>query len=109
MDFCTIMNAFSENIIYHNIPMKPLSRKEEVERYLKSAWRFCECHWEIQNIAVNENVVLTERVDNLLVNQCKISLPAMGVFELKESKICVWRDYFDLGMYREQLAAAESI
>ncbi len=48
------------------------------------------------NIAVNGNIVLTERIDDMVYDGNKISARCMGAFEVKDDKITAWRDYFDV-------------
>jgi limonene-1,2-epoxide hydrolase len=59
--------------------------------------------WEIRHIVADGNIVLTERVDHFLVNNKKVSVPCMGVFELQGGKIAAWRDYWDLTQFEAQL------
>jgi len=33
-----------------------------------------------------------------------VDLPCVGVFEMRDGKIAVWRDYFDLGTYQRAMA-----
>jgi limonene-1,2-epoxide hydrolase len=47
--------------------------------------------------------VLTERIDEFSVGGRRVSLPVMGSFQVVDERIKVWRDYFDLAMYRKQL------
>lgn len=106
MDLDAIVDALHEQIVYHNIPMQPLTGRDSVSDYLRSAWRFDEVNWRMLNIACDGDVVLTERVDDFVINGGDVSLPVMGVFEIREGKIAAWRDYFDLASYRAQLDAA---
>ena len=106
MDFDAIVDALAEDVVYHNMPMQPISGRAAVRDYLRGAWRFESVDWLMPNIAVNGHVVLTERVDNFVINGHPVSLPVMGAFEIAGGKIAAWRDYFDLGSYREQLAQA---
>jgi limonene-1,2-epoxide hydrolase len=39
------------------------------------------------HIVANGDVVLTERVDNFMVGETRVSVPCMGIFELREGKI----------------------
>ena len=41
-------------------------------------------------------MVLTERVDTITVGERVGALPVMGTFEIRDGKICAWRDYFDM-------------
>ncbi len=106
MDFDAIIDGLAQDIYYHNMPMEPVVGIDGVREYLRSAWTFSECHWELVNIAVANETVLTERVDAFVINGRSVVLPLMGVFEVHNGKITVWRDYFDLADYRTQLQAA---
>jgi len=106
MDFDAIIDSLDENVFYHNIPMEPVKGREAVRAYLRGAWRFESVDWQMINIVSDGNIVLTERIDDFVINGHKVSLPVMGVFEVVGSKITVWRDYFDLAGYKAQLQAA---
>jgi limonene-1,2-epoxide hydrolase len=45
---------------------------------------------------VNGNVVFVERLDRHLLKTGWVELPVTGVFEVKDGKIAIWREYFDL-------------
>ena len=106
MDFNAVIAAFDDDIVYHNIPLTELRGIRAVHEYLQAAWRFEEVDWQLLNVAVNGEVVLTERIDNFIVNGQTVSLPVMGCFEVAGGKIRAWRDYFDLSEYRAQLRDA---
>lgn len=107
MDFDAIIGALDERIVYHNVPLQPLSGIEAVRDYLQRAWRFDAVDWRVHNIAVDGNVVLTERSDDFVINGQPVSLPVMGTFEVTDGRITAWRDYFDLAGYRAQLQRCE--
>jgi limonene-1,2-epoxide hydrolase len=50
--------------------------------------------------------VVTERVDHFLAGNKRISVPCMGIFELRDGKIAAWRDYWDLKQFEAQLEAS---
>jgi len=52
------------------------------------------CDIEIVNLAVAGNVVLTERVDRLVIDGKPHDAAGMGAFEVSGDKITAWRDYF---------------
>jgi limonene-1,2-epoxide hydrolase len=106
MDFDAIIAALDENVRYHNIPLQPIQGREAVRAYLQEAWRFDEVDWQLTHAAADGNVVLTERIDNFVINGRPVSLPIMGAFEVRDGRIVAWRDYFDLSDYRAQLDAA---
>jgi limonene-1,2-epoxide hydrolase len=47
---------------------------------------------------------MVERVDHTRAGEKSVALPCLGVFEMQDGKIRVWRDYFDLGTYLRALA-----
>ena len=49
--------------------------------------------------------VVAERIDRTRVGDKPVDLPCCGVFQLEGGKIKLWRDYFDLGTYRNALGA----
>ena len=102
MDFEAILDAMTDDVVYHNIPMEPLYGREAVKAYLASIGGFDEIDWRTLNIAENGNMVLTERVDDFVLEGRRISIPLMGVFEIRDGKIAAWRDYFDLEDYKRQ-------
>lgn len=59
--------------------------------------------WEIRHFVASGDLVMTERVDNFLVQGTRVSVPCMGVFELRDGKIAAWRDYWDLKLFEAQL------
>ncbi len=44
--------------------------------------------------------LVIERVDNFDINGKKWQIPLVGVFEVKNGKIAVWKDYFDMGQFQ---------
>ena len=108
MSFESVIACLSDDIFYHNIPKAPIVGIDEVTQYLKGAWQFTDCHWEMINLAVDGANVLTERVDRFVINSVKVELPIMGVFVINNNKIEQWRDYFDLAGYEAQLRRASN-
>ena len=103
-DWDAIEAAFTDDVVYHNIPMAPLNGKAEAMQMIRGM-QPQSVDWEVLNIAENGNVVLTERVDNFVMADGKaVSLPVMGTMELADGKICAWRDYFDLPTFAGQMA-----
>ncbi len=63
--------------------------------------------WELRHIVADGAIVMTERVDNFLVGETRISVPCMGIFELRDGKIAAWRDYWDLRQFERQLPSMD--
>ncbi|MDO8361293.1 MAG: limonene-1,2-epoxide hydrolase family protein [Actinomycetota bacterium] len=53
----------------------------------------------MKNIAVNGDVVLTERLDMIRTpGGAVLGVPVMGTFVVRDGKIRRWHDYFDTGL-----------
>ena len=103
-DWDAIEDAFTDDVVYHNIPMERLEGKAAASAGIR-AMQPQSVDWQVLNIAENGNVVLTERVDNFVMQDGKeISVPVMGTMEIEDGKIKAWRDYFDLATFTQQMA-----
>jgi limonene-1,2-epoxide hydrolase len=96
---------FTDDVVYHNIPMDPAVGIDETIAFIDGFFAMCESMViETLHLAVRDNVVLTERVDTFTVGQTVASLPVMGTFEVRDGKISAWRDYFDMAQITEMLS-----
>lgn len=103
MDPHELASYFTEDAVYHNIPMKPYAGVKAIHEALHGmAERLKEVRFEIKHQVAQGDVVINERVDHMTVQGRKVSLPVVGVFELRNGKIRAWRDYFDRGMSQGQ-------
>jgi limonene-1,2-epoxide hydrolase len=95
----------TDDIVYHNIPMDPSVGMDASIAFIEGFVAACESTViDILHLAVNDNVVLTERVDSLTFGGIAVALPVMGTFELRGDKVCAWRDYFDMAQITNALA-----
>ena len=101
LDANELSNYFHEDGTYHNIPIDPVTGRKNIEDFIKAftkTWK--ETNWEILYIVSADNIVITERLDRTIAtNGRTLELPCVGIFEMENSKIKIWRDYFDLGTY----------
>jgi limonene-1,2-epoxide hydrolase len=88
---------FTDDVVYHNIPMDPAQGIDATIAFIEGFFGMCDAMTiETTHLAVRDNVVLTERIDTFTVGEITAALPVMGTFELRGDKIAAWRDYFDL-------------
>ncbi len=104
LDWQAVTDALHEDVVYHNIPMEKIQGKQAAAAFI-TGMQPKAVDWVMLNMASNGNIVLTERIDNFtLANDKLLSLPVMGTFEIEDSKIIAWRDYFDLTTFTSQMA-----
>jgi limonene-1,2-epoxide hydrolase len=95
---------FCEDAVWWNSPWKPVEGRDAIRDTLrKGAAHMKALPWEIRHIVADGDVVMTERVDHFLVGEKRISVPCMGIFELREGKIVAWRDYWDVKQFEAQM------
>ena len=102
-DAGALIAYFTEDAVYHNMPMEPAVGIEAVGEALKGVSQMTSRGWEVVHQAANGDVVLNERVDRFLMGDKEVAVLVCGVFELREGKIARWRDYFDLASFQAQM------
>ena len=106
IDMDAIIDCFTDDAVYHNIPMAKVQGKAAIRETLATIMGDSEAvQWDMLNIADDGGVVLTERVDKFKINGVWAEIPVMGVFEVSDGKIAAWRDYFDMGQVQAQFGA----
>ena len=100
MDPAELAEYFTEDGTYYNMPANPVTGREQIKGFIEaflSTWT--ETTWDILNMAEQGDVVFCERLDRTKTTQGDVDLPCVGVFEMRDGKIHVWRDYFDMATY----------
>lgn len=96
-DLDAALALMSENVVYQNVPLPADRGKAAVARTLRRFQKiFTGFEVRIKNIAARDGVVLTERVDVLSGPLLYLDIWVCGTFEVRDGKITLWRDYFDL-------------
>jgi len=99
---------FTDDAVYHNIPLAPISGREAIAHNIASFIRpgapgIEGIQFRVINIAANGSVVMTERVDVFKLPHKSFELPVMGTFEVTDGKISAWRDYFDMKQFTTRM------
>jgi len=99
---------FTDDAIYHNIPVAPVRGREAIANNFATFIRpgppgVENLDLRIINIAADGPVVMTERVDVFKLPGTSFELPVMGTFEITDGKISAWRDYFDMNQVTSRM------
>jgi limonene-1,2-epoxide hydrolase len=100
LDADELVEYFTEDGIYYNMPAQPVQGKEQLKGFIGgfiSNWT--KTDWDLLNIVGEGDVVFAERLDRTVAGEVKVDLPCCGVFEMQDGKIKVWRDYFDMATF----------
>jgi limonene-1,2-epoxide hydrolase len=100
-DIGELLGYFTDDAVYHNMPMAPVTGKDGIREVLNLFVPPAEAiDFEMRHVAARGDVVFTERVDRFRIGGRTIELPVAGVFELRDGRIAAWRDYFDLATWQ---------
>jgi limonene-1,2-epoxide hydrolase len=96
-EFDRAVSLLAEDVVYQNVPFPADRGKTAVVRTLKSFGKFVTgFEVRMRNIAAHGSTVLTERVDVLSGPLVYLDIWVCGTFEVRDGRIVLWRDYFDL-------------
>jgi limonene-1,2-epoxide hydrolase len=98
---------FTEDGVYHNLPMAPLNGKTAIREFLAGFLAgVSTAEFRMIHVVASDSVVMTERVDAFTIAGREGAFPVCGIFEIHDGKIAAWRDYFDLAQVTAFLTGA---
>jgi limonene-1,2-epoxide hydrolase len=105
-DFAGAGELVADDVEYDNVPIGKNLGRDALLKFLGAMMGGVdEIVFETHRQVTAGNVVMNERTDTFRIGTQWIALPVVGVFELGEDgRIALWRDYFDIGMYQQQMA-----
>ena len=105
-DLDRVCSLVTDDIEYDNVPMGKAYGPEGVRKVLSAGvtQEATDIEWRVLEQIEQGDIVMNERVDCFLVNDTWIEIPIAALFKVRDGKICLWRDYFDLDTYRKQRA-----
>jgi limonene-1,2-epoxide hydrolase len=96
-------DLIADECVYDNVPVGRVIGPEAVRRVLAPIVETSdEIAWPVVRSAVAGRVVFNERTDRFRTGDRWVELPVTGVWEVRDGRITLWRDYFDLETYRRQ-------
>ena len=100
LDVDELVSYFTPDGTYYNMPARPVSGHEDLKTFIGrfiAGWE--KTDWEILNLLADGDIVMAERMDRTVAGGKPVDLPCFGIFEMRDGKIAVWRDYFDMATY----------
>jgi limonene-1,2-epoxide hydrolase len=89
-DLDAALTMVTDDVVYDNVPLGPVTGPDE------------RIEWVVSHQVAEGDVVMNERVDRFLIDGEWLEIPLAGLFVLRDGRIAVWRDYFDLEGFRRQ-------
>ena len=92
-----ITGYFTDDAVYHNIPLEPLNGREAIGAFISGLLAGAETvEFQIKHMVSSGDVVMNERVDVFKMGAKEGAFRVAGIFEVRDGKIAAWRDYFDM-------------
>ncbi|PQD99224.1 limonene-1,2-epoxide hydrolase [Mycobacterium sp. EPG1] len=97
-DPAELASYFTEDGVYHNIPMERVVGRTAVEEFITDFTATVEgIDFQVHHQVSSGNLVFNERTDVMRFKDGReLALPVTGVFEIIDGQIAAWRDYFDM-------------
>jgi len=96
-DYDAAMDLLTDDVEYQNMPLPAVHGKAAVRETLEALLALCTgSEWVVHRELASGDLVMNERTDRFLLKGEWVDLPVAGVFELRDGRIALWRDYFDL-------------
>jgi limonene-1,2-epoxide hydrolase len=100
-----IMATFADDAVMQSMMKAPYNGKAEIRAMLDNFFTGATAvRMEVLNRCVDGQVVTLERRDHFTHKGKSGILPAVGIFEIENGLIKVWREYYDWAMYERQIA-----
>lgn len=91
------LTMVSDDVVYDNVPIGPVTGPEGIRQvlggFLGSATG---TDWVVHRQVADDTTVMNERTDRFELGGEWRELRVMGVFEVRDGAITLWRDYFDM-------------
>ncbi|MGV1087018.1 MAG: limonene-1,2-epoxide hydrolase family protein [Mycobacterium sp.] len=95
-DFDGAEAVLDENLVYQNVGLPTIRGRARTMKLMHSMEGRAGFEVKIHRIAVNGSSVLTERTDVLVFGPVRLQFWVCGVFDVRDGRITLWRDYFDM-------------
>jgi len=103
-DLDAVCALVAGDIEYDNVPIGKVYGTEGVRSVLSGGvtQAASEVEWRVLAQVAEGDTVMNERIDRFLVDGRWIEIPIAAIFRVRDGKVALWRDYFDLETYRRQ-------
>ncbi|MGH3522713.1 MAG: limonene-1,2-epoxide hydrolase [Mycobacterium sp.] len=94
-DFETASAALADDLVYQNVGLPTIYGRDKAMSLFRRMEGRAGFEVKIHRIAADGAAVLTERTDALIFGPLRVQFWVCGVFEVRDGRITLWRDYFD--------------
>lgn len=96
-DYEQALPLLADDVEYQNMMLPAVHGHQQVRETLEGLLALCTAsEWVVHREVAQGDLVMNERTDRFEMGGTWTDLPVAGVFELRDGRIALWRDYFDL-------------
>jgi limonene-1,2-epoxide hydrolase len=96
--------VLDESLVYENVGFPTIRGRARAMKLFRGMEGRARFEVKTHRIAVNGSTVLTERTDALVFGPVRLQFWVCGVFEVRDGRITLWRDYFDMFDFTKAIA-----
>lgn len=106
-DLDAVCALVADDIEYDNVPIGKVYGPDGVRSVLSGGVTAAasDVEWVVHRQVESGDTVMNERTDRFLVDGRWVEIPIAAVFVVRDGRVALWRDYFDLESYRRQRAS----
>lgn len=105
-DYDTALTLVSADCEYTNLPMGSVRGPSGIRETLEPFFApIIENEFKLLRTAADGPIVFVERLDRHRAAHGWFELPVTGVLEVRDGRITVWREYFDLATIQKGMTA----
>jgi limonene-1,2-epoxide hydrolase len=104
-DLDRALELVTDDVEYDNVPMGKVHGPDGIRGTLEPfSAAVGGIEWVVHHQVEQGDVVMNERVDRFQLGDRWMELPVAGLFVLRDGRIALWRDYFDLQTFEREMA-----
>lgn len=97
LDLDAALALLADDVEYDNVPIGKVHGHDGVRTTLGPFLGMCTAtEWRVLHQVASDDVVMNERIDRFHMAHGWVELRVAGLFVVRDSRISLWRDYFDM-------------
>lgn len=107
-DWNRVYDLFAPDGVLHSMMLPPIVGREAIKQRLGTlAAGISRIELRVRHMGVVDGVVFVERVDDFVYRGKHGTVPVVGVIEVEDGQVKVWREYYDRAQLLEAMGVAQ--
>jgi limonene-1,2-epoxide hydrolase len=108
LDWNKVYALFAEDGVLQSMMIEPTVGREAIKKRIAGlASDISRIELQVRHIGVIDGVVFVERVDDFVYRGRHGAVPVVGVIEIDQGRVKVWREYYDRAQMLEAMGVKE--